>query len=539
MPASCGEIVSWYVRFAILRIMRLFHFDRIKRQFGSVILLAYPCVALLMLVVLTFVTPPFFGSDEMAHAERALEIAHGEWVPTRAREGSMIAEFPDAIQPEDKPLAIRPTSIDGPAYGAELDTGFVAAAMLSTYPQRAFVRAFPQWTRRPDGRFPSRILMLLRTSHWSGQTIFTNFQNTAVYPAPLYLPAALGLGLGEKTRLTILQALYLSRLLTAVCAVVLGWFALWLAGPERPLVFCVLLVPALLNIEASCSQDALLIPLMVVVFALVVRAVRQCRQFAAWEFAWIAISLALAVMARPPYIWLLVVLALPSLELAGRGARLWLQPAAATGFTLMLIGWWRYLIRASYLTHSAIAKPPAQIAFVKAHPLRTLAVLIKASLNNIPSLYVHAVEILEARSVATTAIFFGLHLLAFALIVVLCRKVPLQRTSSRAVLFVALLAVSETMFFAEYLIWNAPGSGQIDGVQARYYLPFFCFAFLLGSRRPVEPVHFALPGKGIQRSLLGMAMATYFAGVAYTPFLLAHRYYNMNLFATLHGMVGS
>ncbi len=484
----------------------------------------------LLLLLFCFLTPPFFNPDEAAHAERALQVSHGEWIAHYAHAGQMVTVLANDVQPIDAPLAVRPLTPQEAAYGASLDTSFLLAATRATYLQRQFIQQHPRWTQRPDGRLSLDRLDALKQLHWSRSSVFVPFLNTAVYPAPLYLPAALAWRVGEANNASVVATLYASRLCNALIALMLGWLALRFAGRNRLLFLGFLLLPAVLAIETSCAQDALVLPLATLCVSLLVRALSQQRLFRPAELAVLALALALCAAARPPYLALSVLLLLPSIEAGALQPRRLLPPAVALFAVFSGYGVWRFLIRAAGLAHSATAIPAAQLAFMRAHPFVAGLALVRGTLAGVPEQVFRGTEVIELKGVLAMALFYGPHILAFGGIVLLARQVVLRREASKLLLAAALFAIVAGIAVVEYIIWTAPGASMVIGAQARYYLPLVPFAVLLSLRRRTAAVIVDRPAFAMSAPrLLLSCLVVFFAGVLYTPFLLAHQYYAVGL----------
>src|SRR5262245_60223348 len=87
--------------------------------------------------------------------------------------------------------------------------------------------------------------------------IFVDFRNSALYSPVVYVPQAVGLGVGRLLRLPLLDAYYLGRLLNLIASVALCyWTAVHV--PYGQLTFVMLaLSPMFLFEQASFSADAL------------------------------------------------------------------------------------------------------------------------------------------------------------------------------------------------------------------------------------------------------------------------------------------
>ena len=203
---------------------------------------AFVLYGLIATALLGINTPPFQVADETMHFMRAAQIADGGFVGTRVPQFS-------------------PDHATGSAGGGAIDPALVEAAA----PFNAL--AFHPELRAKQADWAPNV-------HWSGARAPVSFP-TANYPPFFYLPSAAGIVAGRKLGLSVVQTLYLSRLLTGLIAVAIGALAIAIANGAAPWIFTILTLPMALSLVASVSQDALLIACAALAGALLVRGVTQ------------------------------------------------------------------------------------------------------------------------------------------------------------------------------------------------------------------------------------------------------------------------
>ena len=245
----------------------------------------YVALALLSTLFMILFVPPFLVSDEDGHSRRAYSIAHGDWLAHRTPQG----------------------------IGAQVDTSLTQSATDFVLTQAHEEALYKTAGSRPDGRMPLSFLTDQQTVGWSHHSAFIAFPNTAAYPPTLYLPQALGWRVTEALDLSIVHSLMGVRLFTALCSIAIGWFALRIGRMNAWLLAAYLLLPTVMGLAASCSQDALLITFAALSAAILSRALAERRTLLPWEWILSAILLAVITMAKPPYLMLAFVLYLPSL----------------------------------------------------------------------------------------------------------------------------------------------------------------------------------------------------------------------------------
>ncbi len=424
---------------------------------------AYFLLGLVAVLALARLTPPFQNPDELAHVLRAEQVEQG---------GLLGRRFADAGRP---------------ASGGLLDGG--ALSVYSVFEPLVF---------QPQVRATAEMFGRADTVRWGGKRWWQAFDNTAVYPPFLYLPAAAGLAAGRVGGMPVVRTLHLARLCGGLAAVAVGGAAVALGGGAAPLLFCLLSLPMALSLMAAVSQDALLLPVAGLAGALLVRlrgAPAGARASGAWAtgawatgaaFGAMCACLALVGMARPVY---LPAAALPLLaDAVGRRARV-VGAALVAGCVLAWVAaaaHWA-LVNGS---EGGLADPAAQAAWLWAEPGRAWQVAVR-------TVEVHGAALAEGfvgrlgwldlalpawvRGVAWASLLLG----ALASAAPVARPSRRGGTAGRAAAIGVALASSGAVFAVQYLTWTPVGLGLVMGVQGRYFLPV---ALLLGV---------ALPGRSV------------------------------------------
>jgi uncharacterized membrane protein len=456
----------------------------------------YLLVALFVCGLLALLTVPFYAPDESAHAWREYQIAHGRILAERTGQGS----------------------------GGLVDTNLVAVSNALYRLRVAFLALHPDQRRRlPPGRVTEAGLAPLEPIHWSHQQAFTRFENTALYPPGLYLPQAVGLRFGESFGLTIEHSLILARLLTAVCAIALGWLALRLAGPERWLLFPYLLLPTGLSLAASCSQDALIAPIMALLAVLLFRAIGQRRLQTTAELLISGCLLALLSGARVTYLPLVLTLLLPSVESARPGWRRLARPLAVMAAAVALVAGWSLAVHHLGAAVAAGANPAQQEAMLERHPFAGCLSLLDAFVEVIPVTLIKGLYMLGTNDVGPPHWVYAVMVLGMAAFVSLHPVAGLRSRWSKLLLAFSLLAVAAGTWLAEYLLWTPVGAHRVEGLQSRYFLPLIPLALVFGWT--------GLPGKlptlrPVTVSRLSLtAAAVFLPAVLYAPWATAYAYY--------------
>ncbi|MGF7210527.1 hypothetical protein GGE65_005134 [Skermanella aerolata] len=384
--------------------------------------------------LMTLVMPPFQNPDEPAHFLRAEQISRGHPI------GYRYSEFRSGGATE---IGIRA------AYGP----------------------FSPVFSNR-ENKFTSGMLAQAGMAHWSGELVEQHFPNTAVYPPFFYLPSAIGILIGKAAGLSIVDTLYLSRLLSGLCSMALGTAGTLLAGRAAPLLLAVLALPMGLSLMASVSQDGPMIGLAALAAAISVRMVQNGAPPFRHAVAVLTLALALIATARPPYAaFALLPLTLPGVAPAAR------RLSALTIFGLTAAWAGLAAVMAQVVMERSDVMPDAvlQVRLLLDDPYRIVSVAF-ATLSGRGFGYLN--EFVGQLGWLDVGIPRWFHKLAWIVLAAgllgglsqAGRCPQNSRWSWIAVAIIALGGSAAGIFGIQYLTWTAPGDVMVDGVQGRYFL---------------------------------------------------------------------
>jgi hypothetical protein len=473
----------------LAQTLQLNAWERIEHRLPG----AYLALALVLTLSLCWMTPPFFAPDEPEHAAREISLTHGHLIERESPDGA----------------------------GDDIDSGVVHVMDAMDDIRMNWEKHAGDFLDRSYGPVSDERLVRESQGRWSGHTIFETFDNTAVYPPLLYLPAMAGWRTGESAGWTVFASLRLARVLCALCCVALGWLALRFCMGVRWMLFACLLLPSVLYLNATCCQDALIPGLAVLAVAMLSRPLAGRRDFMRAELIVAAAALGLIAMARPPFAAMALMLLLPAAELRANWRR-WIAPGVAFALVVAITAFWWRLVSGLDLAVNDFGNPDKQRAFLNAHPLAgTLAVLRGTAYAGYDflhrGLYVIGLnDLLPHHGVAAV-------LTICLLPIVVATSGPVVRTwRGRTLLAVCVAAPLLGVSLAEYLIWTPPGGATVFGVMPRYWLAAMPLGILLlQSCVPARASLLALmPRQTVV--LAGVMMAL----VACTlPWVVAHAFY--------------
>ena len=399
---------------------------------------AFVLYGLVAAVFLAINMPPFQNPDEPNHFLRAAQLADGGLLGTR----------------------FSTTGADGSPH---LTAGGLAdpAIMMALAPFNALPFHFDRRATRAD--WEPRV-------HWSGERVMQAYPNTVNYPPFFYAPSAIGVLVGRVAKMTVVETLEVSRVMTGMAAVAVGAAAIASAGGAAVWIFMILTLPMSLSLIASSSQDGLLLACSALAGALVVRALRWPSN-ANWKLlAGLAVTLGLVAMARPPYGALAVLpLGLTKLQLRWRI----LAAAAIVGCVAL----WSGITAATALNNFGEFKgsdPMAQMAYLLRDPFLFVHVARETLVQFWRYYLTQFVGQLGWLDVALPRAY---HLAAQVMLGIAALAAMLGLRGDRvsagswSILAMGLMGSVIGLFVIQYMTWTVPGRVTVDGVHGRYFLP--------------------------------------------------------------------
>ncbi len=393
--------------------------DRVQRIIPAL----YLAWALPLVLMLAWLTPPWENPDEPAHMLRVVQIAHGGLVGWRMGPG---------------------------AAGGWSDS----AVFDATVPLQAIAS-------HPDRKVTLSMLAASRRVRWHDSLSALPFANTIQYPPMLYLPAAAATRVGEISRMSVDRTLELARGAGAVVAILLTAVALGLARRTRYALAAVAMLPMTCSLYASVSQDGLMIALSFLAVGWIDRIIERGWPAGLRELAALGAALGCVIMARPPYLPLVVLLFLGTVRMR------WSAAFAVCAVTAAVLGW-SALVASRIMVSFPQAEPTTQLALLHADPGKlVISILDTLRRNGEP----YAREFIGQLGMLDTKL--PLWYVQFAAAVVFCAfGGAAAGPSSRPWLpLFAVVCAAVLIFVVQYVTWTPAGADLIDGIQGRYFIP--------------------------------------------------------------------
>lgn len=404
--------------------------------------LVYLAVALPTVLILCFLLPPMQSPDEGRHFLRACQIAEGQLLsqidPQTAQAGGVLP------------------SVESEFVRKKMSTDFLRTEdRLHTIRERL-----------------AALDHLSRNQPPSSERRFVGFPGAAVYPPLLYAPQAAAIAVASLLSNKVYVAFYAARIANALAAIALVSFALYLAPTHRYILIIPAALPMSLSLFASVSTDAALIALGILFVALSTRFIHAEN---VWLRVGIVATLLLLTLGKPVYLPAALLLLAAHPRLAWRKAIVFCSQASA-------------ICAAAYLGWAQMAKeffakaasdfpnrnPLMQVHFITSHPVNAIEIFLTTLWDQAALILLEAIGRIGWPGLLLPTRFYLLSL-AIGATILACVALNGPFLRSMRWLWAGLAAALATLavLVAAYVLWTAPGSPHVVGVQGRYLIPVF------------------------------------------------------------------
>jgi len=429
-------------------------------------------------IFLSVCTPPFQSADEEHHFYRSYQITRGE------------------------------------LYGGN-----------GGYVDRGIDEAYSPFSQLPFNR-KSRVAASNEAAagsvKWTGQYVYRIFPNTSRYSPIGYIPQTLGVALGRISGLTVVHTLILSRLINGAFAIFISTLSLCWCHRGKLAMFAVLLMPMTISLFGSCNQDASLISITCLAFAVISRQISERSPLSLRMTTVLALSLLIVSLERPPYAALLLVLLIPGLLPQWGKKPAWLPGLSLAGLLAILtVIWWL----PAFSSANVVTNPGAigivdarmQILYLFHHP----GVLPAVMRGIYPQFPVYAVGFVGVLGWGDTLMPIPYYVvMGLFLLVAMTTEIAYRSKFMNSATVIILVATSSAvagLLLIEYLTWTPVGSLILEGMQGRYLIPL-AIAFCIG-----------LPGfirsDRVYRLATAAVVLCQFLTILYLPKVIIERYY--------------
>lgn len=396
--------------------------------------------------VCVVMTPPFQVPDEPNHFMRALQVAQGGLVGTRISQTESGAYLPESV-----------------------------SRMTALFDSLKFA---------PDKKVTGDMLNAAFQASWKSPIVFVDFQNTVLYPPTSYIGDVLGIFVGHGLNASPLGTFYLARLGSLIVNVSIGIIALCMAGDAGALLLVLLALPMCVSLEASCSQDGMVIALAALAAACLLKLTENPEK--KWEIGILSmatIAFGCMAAAKAPYVALL---GLPVLVAPWRE---WKKVIGliAGGSAIFLLWVFEGLRKVMTITAPPGASSAGQLQFLIHHHFAFIHVVWVSLWITWRPLFEQTIGVLGWLDTDLPWRFYVISACVVVLFFIwqfagLKRGVFSAAFWVRFILLLGVLfAVTEGIYLALYITWTAVAAPYVDGVQGRYFLPV-CMMLVLCQR---------------------------------------------------------
>jgi uncharacterized membrane protein len=412
------------------------------RQFGSRFVkpqFFFLCIAIPVVGILVFLTPPFNVADENAHFFRSYGISLGDIAAT----------------PNEK------------LCGSE-----IPASVLATSGEMTNGIAF-----NPAGKISrDKILGEFSRPLNPSELTFASYPNTAPYSPIPYFPQIVGILIGRLLEAPPIALLYVARFLNAGATLLI----LFIAIRGTPIIGWAMaaahLTPMALFQIGSTSADGMTFALTALVLSFGLRLIYGTLLIKSDKMAIALGALAsLMTLAKFAYFPMLAVFFLaPSQNLASSRKTYWKRLAFLIMPSIILQSMWVFYIKDSVVAtrQDIVVNTNEQVRFVLAHPIHFIkAVWVSwdATFRFYIESYYGFLGWLDTKLPEFTlwAAAVGFFLTCFI------PNIPSFKLDwkKRLAFLAVLLTTNFSIFFFLYLYWNPVGANQVEGIQGRYFIP--------------------------------------------------------------------
>jgi uncharacterized membrane protein len=405
-----------------------------------------------MVYLAATITPPFQNPDEPSHFSRAEQVSKLELIPVfvhdkNARIDSISAD-PNIIYPDKGGYAI--------------DKGI--STCYNIFHPIAFHSNVKMSTAKLDSA---------KTIKWGTGVGHENFGNTAIYPPVVYIMPAIGIAIGKLFHLSVMDTLYLSRLLNGALSITISFFALLLAKRSNILMFVVLLFPMSIALCASVSQDAILTSCSFLLVAIIDNAeFGETSIYRKWQLYAMIILLCIIATGKPPYVLFAFVFLFLNLSPKVK--------AIGIAIPVLAVLSWIFINQANFAIKFAppelMINAKLQVMHIFSHPFKFIGMFFDFdwhALNLLSHTFIGVLGWVDLQ-------FTNFYYVIADILLVMCFIIGLRNSHSSnkllkpglfLIAFITLIAV----ITAQYVTWAPLDTPSLSGMQGRYILPIFPF----------------------------------------------------------------
>jgi|GEM_PF-3145695 len=308
-------------------------------------------------------------------------------------------------------------------------------------------------------------------------TVEITFPNTAINPATIYLPQALGIAIGRLFGASPSALMYLGRFFNCIAAAFLILLAIKTTPVGKEYFKIVSLFPMAMNEAVSMAPDMLIFGILMLFAAQILRLRYTDRKLETKDLISLYLLTALAVTSKPVYApFVLLLFLIPPKKFGEKKTYIANIAVASVLIVVLALSW--YLVTNIYNLHFNASDSALQIAFNLKKPA-TFIVALTDFISHSFAWLLGAIGVRLGYMNITVNNWVQFAILLTLFRIVINQKQTLKDIPVKAIVFAATFISFMLILISEYLHWTAVGATAIDGIQGRYFIqliPLFLLA---------------------------------------------------------------
>lgn len=393
-------------------------------------------------LILIFVTPPYQVPDESTHFMRSYQLSEGKILSLK-RDGVVGGEIPLSI------LNI----------GTQFPVPFGADKKIS------FKNIISQFSNPLE----------------KNKTTFASFPNTALYSPVPYLPQTIGISIGKTLNLPIMYLFYLGRFVNLIVWLALIYCSIKMTPILKWGFVLIALMPMTVFQAASLSADAITVGLSFLFMAIILELLDKKNRADLRTKILIFLLAILITLSKQTYAFIPLMFFILPRKIIGsdkeytRTIILFILLVASS----FLI--WSHFVKFLYIPLQTYVNPNDQIAYIAQHPFWYMRFILSQAMAWFSSI--------DSRSIIGHLGWLDVPLpgwvvSSYKIILILtfimeAKTIKIFNFIQRLLLGTILVLSILFIFTVMYLTWNPIGSGTIEGIQGRYFIPLLPLLFIL------------------------------------------------------------
>lgn len=426
-------------------------------------------------------TPPFQVADENFHFFRAYQISQGDFISQQVRLDTVLSANLTAYLP-DETFVYRLNKTSQPATPPNPSILLHGGKLPSEIPELSnyLIERIPH---DPDAKLSlAKLRGVFRDRVSAGDPqAFVSFPNSAAYSPVAYLPQATGILFSRALHLGVIFDFYFARVFSVVIGALVVAAAVAIIPWGKACLSFFALIPMYIFQLASCSADAMVLSLSVLLVAICFRLSAKIEFDSRLVFL-AGIVWGLLFLSKTVYAGLLLlllpslwthrrrlcrfpeILAFPCLAICAIPGLLWAQEAVNM-----------FIPPTGYIQ----ANPKAQILFIKGNIFNFLKAAFLGLKHFFPILYREGIGVLGWLDTHLHASVYWICSGSFWGLVLAEHQENRQGLFSFTALITAI-ATYLLVVISIFSVWNPVGVFMLNGLQGRYLLPLVpCIAISL------------------------------------------------------------